>query len=176
MSVLIAAVIAVSVTGAQAEQMAARENLEAWAEDFKGDWSSESLVDEDTEILKAGDKIVAHWSTEWTPDKVVLSTHYWAEVDGATFVTVRALVGWDPLEKALVTHWYSSLGGAGKIVYRKDGENWVAKWSTADPEGKKRSWTAHIRFVDENTQETTNTDRIINGERKPDQKVIAKRK
>jgi hypothetical protein len=83
-------------------------------------------------------------------------------------VTVKAVIGWDPRAEAVVSQWFASNGSAGKIVYTKNGSGWVAKWSMADAEKETSSWTSHITVVDEKTHELWATDRIIDGEQRPD--------
>lgn len=176
MSFLVAIAVAASVVSGEAEQKAAQDNLKVWAEVFSGEWTSESTAKEDTELIKQGDKIVAQWSTKWSTDKEALLTDYCAKVDGNTFITVKGIAGWDALEEAVVMHWFTSLGGAGRIVYTKDGDKWTAKWSAVDAEKKRSTWTVHHKIVDRKTHGTTDTDRIVDGEPKPDREGTAKRK
>jgi hypothetical protein len=164
-----------SIVG-QAEQNPGHEHLEAWAEVFAGDWVSETTAEEDSPLVKKGDKITARWSIDWSPDKEALLADYRAEVNGNTFVTVKGVTGWDSSEDAVVGRWFSSIGSSGKIVYGKDGDRWFAKWSTIAADKKKNSWTAHTTVVDRNTRKTTNTNRIEDGEPKPDQENVAKRR
>jgi hypothetical protein len=101
--------ITVSAIVGQAEQSDARQHLEAWAAAYSGAWTSESEAEEDSDLIKKGDK-------------------------------------------------------------------WVAKWSMVEPDKKRSSWSAHTTFPDNDTQRTTNTDRLVDGEKKPDQERTAKRK
>ena len=155
---------------------APHENLKTWADVFTGDWTGESIVDEDGGPLKKGDKINASWSTKWSPDKEALYASYSAKANAVKFVTVKAVMGWDASEEAVVTRWFSSMGGSGEIVYKKDGPNWTAKWTRVNADKTRDTWTDRIKILDPNTHDITQTDRVVDGQKKPDLKRTAKRK
>ena len=175
MRYLAAVVVALSAVVVQAEDSVQSEQLTAWANDFAGEWISQSVLEEDAGPVKKGTAFTAHHTYEWSPDHEVLFLKYSADIDGKTFNTTKGIAGWDAAKKAVVVRWFNSLAGSGEFSCTKKGQEWVVDWASVDGDGKRTVFSGSFK-VQGDTQHIQMTNRKIGGEAKPDSEMTWKRK
>lgn len=157
------------------KQPASLEHLQAFANDFVGNWVGEFVIEDAIGPLKQGDTYTAQHSYTWSPDRESLHLTYSAQAEGQTFDTTKGIAGWDAARQAIVVRWFDSLGSTGELTFAKDGQAWKYDWVSTDGEGQKYTWNSTVT-VEGDVQRVHDTNRMIKGEAKPDLHLTWKRK
>jgi uncharacterized protein (TIGR02246 family) len=98
------------------------------------------------------------------------------QLKGDTVLSLKQIIGWDPLRQEFRSWVFDSAGGFGEGEWTRQGNEWVVSAEGVRSDGRTASSTNTWRFIDANTFEWTSTDREIDGQPDPDMRVRYVRK
>jgi uncharacterized protein (TIGR02246 family) len=98
------------------------------------------------------------------------------KVKGDEVLSLKQIIGWDPLQQQFRSWVFDSAGGFGGGLWTRQGNEWVVDADGVLSDGRSATATNTWRFVDANTFEWSSTDREIDGDPDRDMKVRYTRK
>jgi uncharacterized protein (TIGR02246 family) len=98
------------------------------------------------------------------------------QVKGDEVLSLKQIIGWDPVRQQFRSWVFDSAGGFGGGLWTRQGNEWVVDADGVRSDGRSATATNIWRFVDANTFEWSSTDREIDGDPDPDMKVRYTRK
>jgi uncharacterized protein (TIGR02246 family) len=87
---------------------------------------------------------------------------------GDEVLSLKQIIGWDPLRQDFRSWVFDSAGGFGEGEWTRQGNQWVVSAEGVRSDGRSASSTNTWRFIDDNAFEWTSTDREIDGQPDPD--------
>jgi uncharacterized protein (TIGR02246 family) len=97
-------------------------------------------------------------------------------IKGEEVLSLKQLIGWDPLRQQFRSWVFDSAGGFAQGLWTRRGNEWLVDAEGVRSDGQTASSINTWRYVDANTFEWASTDREIGGQPDPDMKVRYTRK
>ena len=89
-------------------------------------------------------------------------------VKGEEVLSLKQVIGWDPLRQQFRSWVFDSAGGFGGGLWERHGNEWFVAAEGVRADGREASATNRWRYVDGDTFEWAATHREIDGEPVPD--------
>ena len=124
-----------------------------------GDWASEAAQ---------SSPVTMHSSCDWTASHSFLIRKFSADTKDGMIVAGTEVIGWDPRAKTIRSWTFDSDGSFGESIWTRDGDRWLIKHHGTAADGSDMAVTHVATCLDPNTLTLRSTDRIVNGEKKPD--------
>ena len=169
-----ALLLAASMVVGQAEKP---DLLHEWANDFGGTWTSNQAAERELPgLLKQGETFDVISTVKWALEGSVLQIDNIATKSNGQQIALTGLIAWDPSTQKVKMVWFHEATAWGELLYRKEGDKWIADWSMIDTDGTRETSKLTMTLTDRNTQTYDMTNRMRNNESLPDQVFVLKRK
>jgi uncharacterized protein (TIGR02246 family) len=112
----------------------------------------------------------------WSEDKNFLLQEFKLKLDGRDAMNVSQRIGWDPIAKQIRSWVFDSEGGYGESRWARDGDVWIIQATGTRPDATTASATNFLTPIGTDGYMWRSTNRIVAGERQPDQQVKVVRK
>jgi uncharacterized protein (TIGR02246 family) len=128
------------------------------------------------EWVDDGGSSVVKSSCHWSDDGNFLVQEFKLQLNGENAMNVSQRIGWDPLAKHIRSWVFDSEGGFGESVWTRDGNNWIIKATSVEPDGTAASATNQLVPTGTDSYIWRSTDRIAGDERQApiEAKVVRK--
>jgi uncharacterized protein (TIGR02246 family) len=128
------------------------------------------------EWIDDGGRSVVSSTCRWSEDRNFLLQEFKLELDGSDAMNVSQRIGWDPLAKQVRSWVFDSEGGYGESRWTRDDDEWIIRAAGVRPDGTTASATNFLAPIGKDGYVWRSTDRIVAGERQPNQEVKVVRK
>ena len=128
------------------------------------------------EWVDDGGSSVVHSNCRWSEDGNFLLQEFKLKLAGQDAMNVSQRIGWDPLAKQVRSWVFDSEGGYGESRWTRDDDEWIIKASGVRPDGTTASATNFLTQAGKDCYVWRSTNRIVAGERQPDQEIKVARK
>jgi uncharacterized protein (TIGR02246 family) len=133
------------------------------------DWLVGEWVNEDRESTVTMNCRLTEKQSFLVIDQVV-------SVRGEEVLTLKQVIGWDPLRQQLRSWVFDSRGGFGEGSWSRDGNLWTIDAAGVLSDGREASSVNSYRYLDENSFEWASVNREVGGQPQSDMKVRYTRK
>jgi uncharacterized protein (TIGR02246 family) len=135
----------------------------AW---MAGDWAC---------MVGGSSGVPAHSTCDWTANGSFMIRKFSIGENGGVMGGTE-VIGWDPRAHRIRSWVFESDGGFGESEWTHDANHWTIKYKGVLPNGADVSATHVLTHVDADTHTLESTDRMINGQKRPDiAKITIKR-
>lgn len=124
-----------------------------------GDWTAES------------EKEKVHLKAHWVANKHFILCGFRQEGQEDN-LTDAQIIGWDPEKQHIFSSIYSLEGGFGRAVWSRDGQNWVLRAWSVQPDGSRATAQYIFHPLDANAFTWRSCNRTMDGKPLPDTREI----
>jgi uncharacterized protein (TIGR02246 family) len=115
-------------------------------------------------------------SCDWSPNRNYLIRTFTTMVNGEETLGGTQWIGWDAAKGNIRSWLFDSDGGYGEGVWTPEGDKWNVEANSVLPNGKLVKETHVITFLDQDKMSLATTNRTLDGQALPDDKVIVARR
>jgi uncharacterized protein (TIGR02246 family) len=113
---------------------------------------------------------------DWTANRSFLIRKFSVTGKDVMFPGGTEVIGWDPRARRIRSWIFEANGGFGESVWTRNGDCWTVKYNGVLADGSDVSATHVLTHVDADTLTLQSTDRLVDGQKRPDvAKVTIKR-
>lgn len=124
------------------------------------EWLSGDWMDDD-------DNIDIDYSYEWDKNKNFLTQSFTMTVLDQEVLSGMQIIGWDPIQNAIVSWIFDSDGGFGQGVWNKQDDTWYVTVKFTLPEGGEATSTHVYKKMNDNMYTFASENRVIEGKLLP---------